>query len=119
MMTNYLLNKYQHGFIRTRSRVTQLSAILDSWTVILDRSGSIDCIYLDFSKAFDSVSRRRMINKLVKGIKECFLNDRLQKASLGSLLSVLAPVISGKQQGSVLCPIVFIIFVTGQKFSTT
>jgi len=55
LMTNNLLSKCQHGFIRGRSCVTQLLAVLDIWTEILDRRGSIDCIYLDFSKAFDSV----------------------------------------------------------------
>ena len=62
--TNNILTKCQHSFIRGRSCVTQLLAVLDIWTEIMDRRGNIDCIYLDFSKAFDSVPHRRMLHKL-------------------------------------------------------
>ena len=51
---NDILIKFQHGFVPGRSCSTQLVG-LDIWTEILDKGSSLDTIYLDFSKAFNSV----------------------------------------------------------------
>ena len=59
-----LLSPKQHGFIQGRSCVTQLLAVLDSWTLALDEGGNIDTIYLDFAKAFDTVPHQRLLMKL-------------------------------------------------------
>jgi len=59
-----LLSKHQHGFIPGRSCSTQLVACLDVWTAILDRGSNMDAVYLDFSKAFDSVPHHRLCLKL-------------------------------------------------------
>ena len=52
---NDLISKYQHGFIKVRSCVTQLLATLDNWTGILDMRGMLDTVYLDFSKLHEKV----------------------------------------------------------------
>ena len=54
MAKNDLLSPKQHGFIHGRSCVTQLVAVLDSWTIAIYDEGNIDIIYLDFAKAFDT-----------------------------------------------------------------
>ena len=60
---NYFSN-FQHGFMKGRSTTSQLLEIMDHWTESLDLDTQIDCIYLDFKKAFDSVSHELLIHKL-------------------------------------------------------
>ena len=52
MQRNNPFSKYQFGFLSGRSTTLQL---LDNWTETLDNGGTVDCIYLDFAKAFDKV----------------------------------------------------------------
>ncbi|XP_042213670.1 uncharacterized protein LOC121860564 [Homarus americanus] len=54
-LLNNLLKDCQHGFMPSRSCLTQLLKVLDVWTQILERGGIIDNIYLDFVKAVDSI----------------------------------------------------------------
>ena len=89
------------------------------WTEAMEQGSDIDCIYLDFSKAFDSVPHQRLLMKLRKfGISEkilswtrAFLLGREQLVTVNSELSRVAAVLSGIPQGSVLGPLLFICFV--------
>ena len=65
MEQNDLFSNCQHGFRRHRSCVTQLLEVLNDLTSFIEENLDIDIIYLDFSKAFDSVPHKRLINKLV------------------------------------------------------
>ena len=70
LLSNKLISQHQHGFVPGRTCTTQLLEALDSWTSILDERGSIDVIYMDYMKAFDSVPHRRLLLKLsALGIK--------------------------------------------------
>ena len=64
MATHSLLTKDQHGFVDGRSCITNLLVTLDQWTKIIEDNGCIDCIYLDFMKAFDSVPHERLLLKI-------------------------------------------------------
>ena len=66
MVENNTFSKQQFGFIKGRSTVLQLLNVMDSWTTskALDNGFSIDSIYLDFMKAFDTVPHKRLIYKL-------------------------------------------------------
>ena len=64
MMTNNLFCDEQHGFVPGRSCVTQLLCVMEMWTNSLNSREEIDCIYLDFQKAFDTVPYARLISKL-------------------------------------------------------
>ena len=66
---NEILTDYQHGFVPGRSCATQLLQCVDYWTDMLDQGHSVDTIYLDFAKAFDSVPHERLLEK-AKGYGE-------------------------------------------------
>ena len=53
----------QHGFIKGKSCVTQLLEFLEDITVALDNGYDADIIYLEFFKAFDKISHKRLIKK--------------------------------------------------------
>ena len=119
MQVNKLFSPNQYGFITGRSTVLQLLTVLDKWSEALDMGLSVDCIYMDFQKAFDTVPHRRLIGKLksyninedIIGWIENFITGRTQKVVIGEECSGWVPVTSGIPQGSVLGPMLFVIYI--------
>ncbi|CAG2216425.1 unnamed protein product [Mytilus edulis] len=64
LLENNLLSDCQYGFRPGRSCSIQLLEVLDHWSSLLDNFCSVDTIYLDFSRAFDTVPHERLIGKL-------------------------------------------------------
>ena len=85
---------------------------------VLDCSGQIDVLYLDFSKAFDSVPRNPLLYKLIQyGINGSLLNwfssylmGRRRRVVIESSFSDWLPVVSGAPQGSILGPFLFLLY---------
>ncbi len=114
MNVNNLFSVEQHGFMEGRSCLTNLLETLEFWIQALDEGYGIDTIYLDYSKAFNSVPFERLLKK-VEGmgyrgewIRE-FLTDRKMRVR-GEFME-WNRVMSGVLQGSVLGPILFVLYV--------
>ena len=115
---NFLEN--QHGFLPGRSVSSNLISNLEVWTRAQDAGCPVDIIYLDFEKAFDTVPFARLIHKLqhygVRGklldwIRE-YLTGRTFQVRVNGCLSPDYEVLSGVPQGSVLGPLLFLVYVS-------
>ena len=113
------MSNNQHGFCKGKSCLTKLLVHYDNILSNLLQNQETDSIFLDFSKAFDKVDHEILLQKLKNiGITgkvyewiSNFLQDREQVVAVGGVYSFLAYVLSGVPQGTVLGPLLFLIFV--------
>jgi len=115
-----ILSCHQHGFQPRCSCLTNLLDCFNDWTYIYDQPKvGCDIIYTDFSKAFDSVPHNRLLLKLSKygltgklhqWIKN-FLTTRQQRVIVNGASSKWNHVISGVPQGTILGPLLFLLYI--------
>ena len=119
IIENKLLKSSQHGFLKGKSCCTNLLEFFEHITKNFDEGKAMDIIYLDFSKAFDKVPYKQLLSKIKSfGIEgklfnwlEDWLNNRMQRVVLNGESSNWQDVLSGIPQGSVIGPLLFLIYI--------
>ena len=121
LVSNNLITKNQSGFVPGDSCTNQLSFLINEIHEAFEDPKSLDvrAVFLDISKAFDKVWHEGLIFKLrqngvsgkLLGFFESYLSNRKQRVSLNGSCSEYAVIESGVPQGSVLGPLLFLVYI--------
>ena len=110
LRNNNVITKLHHDFLSRHSTCTQLIETINDWSIVFEKKFSAESAYLDFAKAYDTVSHHKLIFKLesygisgnLLGWIEALLTNRLQRVQVGNCPSSLINAISSVPQGSVM-----------------
>ena len=125
-----IIYKFQFGFRKTYSTNHALLSIVEQIRNALDKKMFSCGVFIDLEKAFDTVNHHILLSKLhhygIRGVANkwfsSYLSNRYQKVALNGESSTTLPVSCGVPQGSILGPLLFLIYIndmnTAMQFST-
>ena len=113
------LKENQSGFRKGKSTAHSMTNFLDDIVTNLNCSETSIVAYLDFQKAFDTINHQLLLQKLQNaglGIKlvdliKNYLSNRKQKTKLNGSMSTLQAIHTGVPQGSIIGPLMFLIYI--------
>ena len=117
---NSLLSKYQSGFRPKNSTLTALIQMCDKWYENLDNGKLTGVVFLDIRKAFDSVNHNILLHKMktqfgFSNIEldwfQSYLTNREQVCHINGKCSSSKKIITGVPQGSILGPLLFLLYI--------
>ena len=119
ILSNNILTDFQSGFRPRDSTVNQLASIYNAFCEALDNGKEVRVVFCDISKAFDRVWHAGLLSKLhAIGVREnmllwlgSYLQNRQQRVTLQGSTSSLRPIKAGVPQGSILGPLLFIVYI--------
>lgn len=119
VISNKLLTPFQSGFIKGDSTINQLTFLYNDISKALDEGKEVRAVFCDISKAFDRVWHQGLLYKLSSlGIQgsllqwfSSYLADRKQRVIVSNTSSTLLNINAGVPQGSILGPLLFLIYI--------
>lgn len=119
LQNNNIITEHQSGFRKNYSCETAIQVVIDEWKLIISERKMVGVVFMDLKRAFETIDRERLLRKMHQyGIKgaalewfRSYLQNRMQQVRYNDEWSKLLSTEYGVPQGSVLGPLLFIIYI--------
>lgn len=117
--SNGIITEHQSGFRKYYSCETAIQTVIDEWKLIISEGKMVGVIFVDLKRAFETINRERLLEKMyyygIRGMAlewfKSYLNNRKQQVRFNHTWSKLLTTEYGVPQGSVLGPLLFIVYI--------